>query len=188
MVGCLRSLSDEDLQRLSLQSTDRESLTSLVNRLKVKKCLFQKLTTTFPPSRSRVASLPKTILTTPQAFENIIGVSKSSCSMCSTYLKALPLGNRPAIRGTSGRIHPWALPPWETRVDVVEKVWDRVSKAVYFALVSNHLLYHDERRSASGSEHGQTLDTLAASTSNVDAASDSTGELPLAEQGMWTGK
>jgi hypothetical protein len=118
-----------------------------------------------------------------QACENAIGVSKLCCSMCFSYIEALP-GNGPAIRGTSGRIFPWALPPWETRVEVVEKVWRRVSKAVYFALLSNHLLYHDERMS--GSQQGQT-DTLAASTSDAIAASDSTGELPMADQEEWTG-
>jgi hypothetical protein len=40
MVACLRSLSDEDLKSLNLQSADRDSLTSLVKRLKVRNTSF----------------------------------------------------------------------------------------------------------------------------------------------------
>jgi hypothetical protein len=95
--------------------------------------------------------------------------------MCYAYLHEEKLPGHPtAIRGTSGKVFPWAVPPWERRIPVLEGLWTAIKDRIYYFLMSNHLLYLNER--LSGSESGQTVDLISSKSGNKsNVGSTSTG-------------
>lgn len=61
-----------------------------------------------------------------QGLSNHMGISKLCCHTCFYYVRIV-LGDKVLLRGSFGRIFPWAVPPWENRLLVLQSLWEEAS-------------------------------------------------------------
>ena len=58
------------------------------------------------------------------------------------------------VRGHSGKVFPWAMPPWETGRDIYKRTWIAVREKILEAMWENDILPGNRR--LSGSDSGQS--------------------------------
>ncbi|RPA85435.1 hypothetical protein BJ508DRAFT_350949 [Ascobolus immersus RN42] len=68
-----------------------------------------------------------------------MGTSELCCYMCYLYCRALVPSTSRRVRVNSGKIFPWAMPPWETNIQLMETVWQEVRQRLIEALKSIEL-------------------------------------------------
>jgi len=66
-----------------------------------------------------------------------VGVSKGCCFMCSLYMG---LQGNVEVRTTTGKIFPWAMPPWERDPAIYQQVWRELKERVWDCLQKMELL------------------------------------------------
>ena len=83
-----------------------------------------------------------------QACSHLVGVSKGCCFLCGTYILAV---KSVKVRGCSGKVFPWAMPPWETDRDIHKRMWIAVRKKILRTMWMAHILPGNRRLSGSDS-------------------------------------
>lgn len=96
-----------------------------------------------------------TLIEEVKRCSNMVGVSKACCFLCRLYIDIACPGL--VYRGSSGKIFPWAIPPFERNLCVYDKIWGTLKDEVWKALVALEVLQCERRES--GSEDGLDYDS-----------------------------
>jgi hypothetical protein len=69
-----------------------------------------------------------------------MGISKKCCYVCDLLLQQTSSIN---YRGATGKIFPWALPPWGIPFDIEEEIWTNLKLHIQHVLQDKNFVGED---------------------------------------------